>query len=324
MINVKNANTEIRCFNLTSSNKIIKTTLQNIENQKDKSLSLIEMNFFGISQVYSLMDISKVNKVIRNISEEGIAEKLMLSITRVIEDSPIVNGVNLKTRGIYLTELSVADWISIYQLYYLMQGMNSMSDSDIEYDLQIGKEIDIPIVDLSELKFSSNVEYKYISRFKDGTYRFSNSIDTYDFEGIFINIPEFNCWQYLSKKKFDIVNYPENIEIKYAITDSPRCFSRVSYFHSYSFDNIESLLIHCISIPIDIYFRKYFEDSNYSLSSKTYDALEIIIDGDKYSTSVLLTHEELGIDSFNNRNIIFMDKFCLLKLINNIICLKPY
>mgnify|MGYP003295840432 CR=1 FL=1 len=56
--------------------------------------------------------------------------------------------------------------------------------------------------------------------------------------------------------------------------------------------------------------------------NKRYDALEISVIRKDYQTSVLLTYEELGIDQ-NNR-VKYMDKFCLLSLINKIILLKPY
>jgi len=322
---------EIKCFKIDNYRKIIKTSLQDIDNSDNDSTVLVEMNFFGINQVYSLMNINKIKKFVSKIKDiRDIGN--MLSLSRVIEDSPIEEGINLKTRSIYLNELNHIDWISIYQLNIILEGMNCISDLDIQYDLQIGKYLDLPTINLSKLDFSpdEDINYKYIFRFNDNSCRFSNELSEYSIDnenliGIFIYLKEFNCWQYLSKKRFKTLNYPNSIEIKYAITDSPRCFSKIGYHNLYSISDFYNLLLYSIYLPVDIYFKKEFEDLQYKISNKIYDALEISVSFENYTTTVLLTHDELGIDNITqNTGILCMDKFWLLKLINNIICLKPY
>ena len=323
----------IQCYKFTNSDKIISTRLKFLMKQDTDELVLVKMPFFGIDDVFSLINLKTVKGWLKFLSDT-VSEETMLSLTRILGDSPICDGINLKTKSIITQELSYADWIMLYQLYNLLRGMNTIADTDIEYDLQIGKVLDNPDIDFGKLCFTPECNFKYIICY-EYSYEFTNSLNEIDLEsndkvvmGIFIQIPEFNCWQYLSVKKFKTFNKPNNIEVKYATTDSPRCFSRAAYSNLYSLTSIDNIIRYSIYIPVDIYFRKEFEDSNGSISNKTYDAIEIVCERENYTTSVLLTHDELGIDSIRanlaNNKILYMQKFWLLKLINNVIRLKPY
>ena len=164
----------ISCFIFTEDDQIIKCSLQSIENQGYNSLVLVEMNFFGINHVYSLINISKVREFVKTISKVSNYNKF-LSLTRVIGDSPICEGINLKTKQISLSELSFTDWILLYQLNNIIDGMNTITEYDIQYDMQIGQYLDNPEIDFSKLNFSPNKDtnYKYILKFSNDLFVFS-------------------------------------------------------------------------------------------------------------------------------------------------------
>lgn len=348
---------EIQSFKFTKSEKIIKMSLQNLLNQGDDTIGFVEIELFGISHVYSLIDFSKVksftlSKLVNDSYTTGIQyfrreyqDTIPFSLAKVVDDCPIEKDINMLSNTIMIDSLNVEEWILLYQLRNIINGMNEFNN-DIKYMIGFGNTIedDNCPFSLSKLDFnySGNIypfhKYKYILRYSNDEFEFCNEIYNDEFEGIFIYIPNFKCWQYLSKKKYKTLKQVKRIDIAYATTDSPRCFSNVGYHQEYNIDNFIDLLTHGIYIPIEIYLNKVFENCINDFNNR-YDAIEIRVEGREYQTSVLLTHSELGINQTfgtvkntnhspfeenNLRNTVrYMDKFCLLKLINKIILLKP-
>ena len=350
---------EIQAFKFTKSEKIIKMSLQNLLKQGNDAIGLVEIELFGISHVYSLIDFSKVksfnlSKLINDSYTTGVQyfrkeyqEIIPFSLAKIMDDCPIEKDINMLSNTIMIDSLNVEEWILLYQLKNIISGMNEYSN-DISYMIGFGDSIEddnCPFI-LSKLDFgySDNSypfhKYKYILKYPNDEFEFCNEIYNDDFEGVFIHISNFNCWQYLSKKKYKTLKQAKRIDIAYATTDSPSCFSNVGYHQEYNIDTFIDLIMYGIYIPIDIYLSKVFENSiiNNTLKNR-YDAIEIRIEGREYKTSVLLTHSELGINqtfgTIKNVNcnpfeenslrncVRYMDKFCLLKLINKIILLKP-
>ena len=341
---------EITAFKFENNEKIIKTSLQSLVNQDNKTIAFIEMQLFGISHVYSLIDFSKVKKfnydsLLIDTYRKHHHETTFLSLSKIIGDCPIEEGINKKSNRIILDLLDSYEWIMLYQLKNIISGMNELSDEreGINYDLSFEVDDGYCIYDLEKINFdySDKIDsipfnnYKYILKYGNGDYEFCNTIYNDNFEGIFVKIPLFNCWQYLSKKKYMNLKKVRKVDIIYATTNSPRCFSEVGYHQEYNMDNVMDILLYSIYIPMDIYFSKIFQDTTSNFDNKIYDAIEISIKGREYQTTLLLTHDELGIDKiFGTKNddstisntsnyIKYMDRFCLLKLINKIILLKP-
>jgi hypothetical protein len=358
----KNCPGEIRAFKFTNHEKIYSTSLQNILKHDNDCIGFVEIQLSGIEHVYSLIDFSKVRNF--NIDELTIHNSKTFSkqwleeseymvpfhLAKIIEDCPVVKDVNLKSNIILLDTMNIVDWILLYQFKNIINGLNRISDERdrVLYSIGFGDSVDDnhPMFDLSQLDFSylykeyPFYKYKYILKYSNNVFEFCNEIYNTDFEGIFVYIPNFRCWQYMSKKKYKNLMKVKSVDINYATTDSPRCFSDVRHHQEYNIDTFNELLTYGIYIPLDMYFSKVFEDSAACLSigEKRYDALEISVKGREYQISVLLTHDELGItqrlnnediktntyDDINLTNYIrYMDKFCLIKLINKIILLKP-
>ena len=319
---------KIRCFNLRDDGEYTKTTLQNLVNDENKSMSLVEIQLFGINQVYTLIDFRKMSHEHFNSVSHN------LSISRVLEDTPIIEGINIKSNLIKLDKLSMIDIIFLSQLRTIFSGLNYMSEnvlgSDIRHYLTFGDTIDN---DISESIFNvvkpNKKNWKYILRLKNNEYVFCQSIYTDDFEGVFIYVDNFNCWQYLSKKKYYNMLSLMSVKISYSIVDSDVCFTKVRHRQKYWADTLQDTLMYAIYIPIDIYFDKIFLPRFSNPSFGVYDALQLSVNCKDHSTSIILTHDELNINksiygvSYSTTCLRFMDQFCLLKLINNLISIKP-
>lgn len=335
-------------FKFNKTGKISKTSLQNLLKQEDTKFGFVEMKLFGTDHVYSLVNFSKVknfnissliNDIYLNNDNYHLAENdkiVPFHIARVFENTPIQKDVNFKCNVIDLDSVNEYDWIMLWQLKNIIAGIDAYStyekEVDIDYFIGFGNNIyddnckfDLEKLDLQykdkEYQFH---KYKYILVYENDDFEFCNEIYNDNFKGVFVYIDGLNCWQYLSNKKYRNLKSFSRIEIRYATTDSPRCFNNVGYHQEYIFDYIENVLFGAIYIPLDIQFSKIFEYNDILIgpSDKRYDALEISVINKEYQTTVLLTHEELGIDQ--NNHVKYMDKFCLLKLINKIILLKPY
>lgn len=349
---------DINGFKLTKSGKMIKMPLQNLLNQDDETIGFVEVQLFGIGHVYTLVNFSKLKRFnISNIISSrynpvyfprDLGEyEIPFYIAKMEQDCPIEYDVNVKSNILTLDNLNQTELILLYQLKNMIDGMNYISEREdnLTYEFEFGdiaEEDECPF-ELSKLDFDVHDEdspfcrYKYILKYPDGKYEFSNEIYNDEFEGIFVYLSNFNCWQYLSKKKYCNLKRAKEVDIRYATTDNPRCFSDVRYYQEYNIDTFIDLILYGIYIPLNIYFDKLFNDDQ--KTDNRYDAIEINIEGREYRTSVLLTHAELGIDKFfssgenkkrdpfeHNRFekcIRFIDKFCLLTLINKIILLKP-
>ena len=320
---------KIKCYTFDDCGKMIKMSLQSLVNKGNERRALVEIPMFGINQVYTFIDLDKMQNY------EILKSKLSvqyLSISRVIEDSPIIEGINIKSNKIHLTQLSIIDLIYLSQIRSLLNGMNDIShkmlDSDIRHYLTLGKSIDEDIGD-SVFNFVKSCKNRYIMKFKNDKYRFCDNVYTDDFEGIFIYIEEYNCWQYLSRQKYLNLFDITSVTLSYSIVDTPNCFSDVKYLQQYYAEDISEILKYLIYIPVDIYFNKIFSDITVNPLEKAYDSLAISVNSNRYTTSIVLTYDELNINKaiygvrHSESSLIFMEKFCLLKLINNLISLKP-
>ena len=331
---------DIKCYEIVDNEKIIKADVKSLLNYENDSDGFVEIKMFGIDQVYSLINFRKLRHFIKMISEINL--DLNLFIARVLEDTPMIDNVNFKYNSITVKQLTVIDWIFIYQFKSLIDGMNIMSetkyDIDIFHQLNIGTNIDDMRV-MNALEISPDVDEtaysKYIMVFDKGKCKYCNSIYTDSFKGVFVRLEEFNCWQYLTNEQYFNLIKAKSVSIHYAITDKPTAFSKVIYNQEYFSDTLLQILKQSIYIPCDIYLYRIFDtDKSKEVLSlpyfqKTYNALEISVSKKGYTTSIVLTYNELGISdklysNDYNGSILYVDKFCLLELINNLIHLKPY
>ena len=338
---MENSPAHIECMQLTKSGKIKHTTLQNLLNTDRRAMGLVEINLFGISQVYSLLDFDKIKKFESLFNESKANNQIgHLTLAKSYSDDPLENDVNMKSKLIDFNKFTIFDWINFYQINSVISGLNIISEMTVNDSVEYTFSMQNNLFDISEIDFNVNKSYRYIIIYEDGytlrKYVFSNKIPNDYFSAILINIPETNCWQYLSRRKFEILTSISGLEIRYAVTDSPRCFSSIGYHQEYCVENIDDLVKLGIYIPMDIYFNKVFDEYEPNRKLKTgYDALDIYVKHHNYNCSVLLTHKELGIEYTGENHIWYNDKteadriqyiedFQLLKLIINIISLKPY
>ena len=322
---IQNMPAQNRCIQLKSSGKIKHTALTNLLNNGNGGIGLVEINLFGINQVYSLLDFDKIRNfdysfnMSRSLNQHG-----ELSLSKAYTDDPLINDVNMKCKSIDISRLTIADWINFYQINSIISGLDIISEMTVNDSVEYTFSLRNNLYDINDIDFRTSIMYKYIVIYND-RYEFSNNIPKESFDGILINIPETKCWQYLDRVDFyDLVSIL-GIEIRYAVTDSPRCFSSIGYYQEYCADNINDLVKLGIYIPMDIYFSKVFEvDEPIRKNRDGYDALDIYVKHHNYNCSVILTYRELGIDYSADNETGYDDNFQLLKLIINIISLKPY
>ena len=202
--------------------------------------------------------------------------------------------------------------------------MNSIIPSDYsddtEYYLNFGDSIDYSnLIDLSSLHFSCDdyTGYRYILKFDD-SYEFSNFIYTPSIDGVYVYIPEFKSYQYISKKKCENLFSAKSVEISYT---KHNYFREPAEYETFYCESLLDILKYSIFIPIDIYFRKLFKECD-----PRYESIQIKVEKRNYSTSVLLSYDEIGLNKeYSKTNInSVMNNFNFLKLINNVISLKPY
>lgn len=306
-------NSKIKCFKLTDSHNIVQTSPQSLINTEDEELVLVEMSMLGIDHVYSLMTTSKRKHFNKDL-ELAKNKESVIQISRVIGDSPVVDKVNIFSNTIQLKDLSLENWISLYQMDCIFEGMNTISE--MELDTDVSYQLDSDIFRYSIIDFCHNVKFKYIIWLKNDKYVFANDIVCEKYNGIFVYIPEFQCWQYVSKKKWQTLSKISSIELHEAIITSHLSCSEVTYQQEYYASNLLELIKYSIYIIVDLKIREMFNNSPeyFYLERDQKAALEVKITVEDQVGSALFTFEELH-STFK--------KFSILKLINNLICLKP-
>ena len=321
-------NRAARCFKFTIFDKVVKMNYQNLTNYDNEGLAMVEITVFGLNHVYTLIDLSKVSKFMKLVERRC---ELTVGISRIVGDSPAFEDINTKSSKTYYESLSSENWISIYQLNNLFAGMNIVSDMDLSNDIQYYLDIDDKE---SFIDFGANIDCECIVLYDNGDYRKCNTIIDFreNFKGVFVYISEFNCWQYLSRKKYlNLINI-EGVEIRDAITDKPVCYSEVQYTNEYYIDNPIKLLKIGIFVPVNLYIGNIFDRNNMQIRMEESDAINIHIFRAGEDVDILLTYHELGIryneygtltDMSNKKGIVPMKHFSIIDLINNLICIKP-
>mgnify|MGYP003293291519 CR=1 FL=1 len=113
-------------FKFNKSEKISKSTLQNLVKQEDTKFGFVEMKLFGIDHVYSLVDFSKVrNFNISSIINDAYLDNYNLNeddnivsfhIARVFANSPIEKDINFKSSILNIGSITEYEWILLWQL----------------------------------------------------------------------------------------------------------------------------------------------------------------------------------------------------------------
>ena len=319
----------MKCLKFTpDGSKIIKSSSQDILNQVNEYPVFLEISLFGLNDVYSLIDISKLTHTYNILKKYNY--NTSYSLIKLIGDSPLEEGVNMKSK--YLgNQISISSLLYLYQIQQVLSGMNIITENELEqdtsYELKLSISNEDEIVEDIELSLSSNNEmnidaYKYMLIFSNNSYQLCNEINTKNFEYLMIRIPEFNCWYKLSKKKyFSLINV-DNVNISYVLTDSDFCFSENIYTYGFNISSSEELLKYCIFISLDIYFKIIFKDLEItSFDEIMSEALAFTIEMKDCTLSLTLSYKEMGIYLENKEML--NKEFSLVKLINKIIRLKP-
>ncbi len=312
----------INIFKLDDNQKIKQISLQKALNKDNKTIGLVEINVFGCHDVYTLIDFSKVSKfnyfsTLNYIHDLSLNDNLILG--KIEEDSPIIDGINCLKKPINLRTLTKIDWITIYQLGMIINGMNNLNRELLitdTYYFNFGSNIDYAdIMDNELLDFSIESKFKYILVY-DNNYLYSNTLPILlNFDGVYVYIPEFNCYQYLSTDiLMGLSDNVDSIEIEYR---KKNIYGK-STIESYLCESLYEVLKYSIYIPINVFFKKIFE-----LIDKNRDMIYISINKLNENISLELSLSEIGIIN-NPSGLVITKTFDLLYLINSIIRLQPY
>ena len=305
---------KIKSFKLTNSHKILPTSPQSLVNSENYDLVLVEMSLLGMDHVYSLLPTFKSRTYFNEELCSIENREATIQISRVIGDSPVADKINIFSNTISTKDISLENWISLYQMECIFEGMNTISAMELDSD--ISYQIDTDICDISSIDFKCDIKYKYIVLYANDTYEFANSFYWDKCKGVFVYIPEFNCWQYVSKKKWNNLNHSTGIELREAIVTSHLSCSEITHQQEYYASNIFDLIKYSIYIIVDLRMREIFMNSPeyFYLEREQKAALDVTISIGDEKITALFTFEEL---------YSHIHKFSILKLINNLICLKP-
>lgn len=184
---------------------------------------------------------------------------------------------------------------------------------EMEPSLSIDREIPFDeFVPSFENDAMPNMKYSYCVIGTDGNYKFTDKVGTEDMHGLFIYLPTFGLWQYLTISQLHVLMYTASVKISYAKVEDPEGMTGISTLSEFQADDLISILETAVALGADIGMQKKFtrpissQDQNqtdpakngppYPIPKKLYDAISFVIDLEsEWTVRTTLTQAELGI-----------------------------
>lgn len=229
-----------------------------------------------------------------------------------------------------------------YGAYFNKKKINEFMDKFLQHTVSLETAHNVGVVHRKE----SHLIISY-----PGTYIFSQ--ERIKGDEIFVQIGQSGVWQRMGKKQYKHLARLLFTKIGYAKTDNPRFMSNVTHKQEFECQDVKSLVSTCVLLCLDMdiqsrlsmtadalrsHYEKYYDtqcsesDSNLIIRNyaqtyaKEYEAISIETTQQDSTASILLTQEELGIQS--NEKHYFEDssrsyrcagfRFCLLNLVEDV------
>ena len=293
--------------------------------------TMMEVDFNGVNRMYTMVDLDLAKNMYE--SRESIIDNenyyLAGMISRVFQDSPIdpiltrvfFDGNNITRYKLfsYLFMKKILGGVNQYlnqqniTYNYILDFYKFEKDENNDYCEEDTEEATTALLEkfkqsekiqISPEKFIMENNYKYLYILRNREYYFSNNdLDEKYYMGIFIYMPSFGLYQYLTQKEVKRLKKICNLRLEYLKIDDINCHSKEEYLSDYFAEGLVNIIEMVNAISIDIHIKNTLATDkersiisdiyNYSfMNSPRYDALKITMQFPFYKLDLMLTEKD--------------------------------